>query len=137
MHGYKFNFSENLVIINNLQNLGFKGWVFYSGMLFKSKPIWWEKVGKRKHLHEGLDIYFFRNENSEIRRIDSRFKIPVFYTGEVMRIIDDFLGETIFARHGICKDKKRLYSMNNSKLIDLIDPLQFLDNYTIVKDPSG
>lgn len=64
-------------------------------MLFGSKTKWWSE-GKRNTPHEGIDICYFLNSSGEIEKIDPNISIPAIETGEVLGIVKDFLGYSIF-----------------------------------------
>ncbi|MDR4506773.1 MAG: hypothetical protein MRJ65_00815 [Candidatus Brocadiaceae bacterium] len=104
----KSQFSEYLVERNNLHFFGFEGWIFYQGMLFHDLQKWWGKGGLRDEPHEGLDFCFYQDENGQEHRLDTTTKIPVLYEGEIIRIVDDFLGKSIFVGHGINDESNRV-----------------------------
>ncbi len=79
---------------------GFKEWIFCPGMLFRSDQKWWGDRGKRGSTHEGLDLFLYRNNKGESLRLDENTKVPAIYDGTVIRVIDDFLGRSIFMEHG-------------------------------------
>ena len=80
--------------------MGFEGWVLHPGMLFGSYCKWWNNHGKRAKPHEGLDLYSYRTNKGEIRYLDEKVKVPVIFKGQVVKVICDFLGSSIFIRHG-------------------------------------
>ena len=105
-------FNDYLIDCNGLNELGFREWAFYPGMLFNSTEKWWGKEGKRDTPHEGLDLCLYRNKNGDTSTLDTTVKIPVMYEGRVIRIIDDFIGKSIFVSHGIYDGKgNQLYTI--------------------------
>lgn len=136
----KFSFTENLLRHNNL-NIDFSEWVFYPGMLFRSADIWWGKGNKRKTLHEGLDICYYRDLNGQIRNLEKETLIPLMSTGEIIKIEDDFIGKSIYVRHQFFKDQgKYLHTiyghttlLNNLKTGDII---QEGDVIATIADPA-
>ncbi len=68
-------------------------------MLFDSKQKWWGKKGKRERQHEGLDLLLYRIDKGETVHLDETTAIPSIYDGTVIRVIDDFLGKSIFMEH--------------------------------------
>jgi murein DD-endopeptidase MepM/ murein hydrolase activator NlpD len=99
-------FTEHLIQVNLLNKEVFKEWVFYPGMLFNSQKKWWGDHGKRERLHEGLDVCMYRNAKGEILRLDRRMKIPAMYDGVVVRIFDDFLGQSVIIEHSLPDSRK-------------------------------
>jgi hypothetical protein len=105
-------FQERLNYYNNLDKLGFREWVFYPDMLFDSSYKWWGSRGKREKRHEGLDLCLYRNKQGHIHYIEQSFKIPVLFDGQVVKIEDDFLGESVFIGHSIYNsDRSQLYTI--------------------------
>lgn len=102
-------FHQRLSYYNNLDNLGFKEWIFSPAMLFGSRYKWWGSRGKREKRHEGLDICLYRNKEGHIHYVEQSIKIPVLFDGQIVKIEDDFLGESVFIGHSI-------YNSNGSQL---------------------
>ena len=94
-------FCENLVQHNNLSAQGFAQWAFYPGMLFNAQDKWWGDGGRRASPHEGIDICLYRDSSGEIQFIPKAARIPVIYAGQVKRILDDYLGSTLYLAHEI------------------------------------
>jgi len=92
-------FCENLVQHNNLSAQGFAQWAFYPGMLFNAQDKWWGDGGRRASPHEGIDICLYRDSSGEIQFIPKAARIPVIYAGQVKRILDDYLGSTLYLAH--------------------------------------
>ena len=94
-------FCEQLVQHNNLLQRGFAQWAFYPGMLFNAQDTWWGDGGRRASPHEGIDICLYRDSGGEIQFIPKAARIPVIYGGQVKRILDDYLGSTLYLAHEI------------------------------------
>jgi len=108
----KTGFSELLVKLNRLEEIGFKLWVFFPGMLFNAGERWWNGGGDRDRPHEGLDLRFFRDCSGKLRNLEPGMKIPVMYEGEVAAIHDDFLGQSVYVRHhSMGKEGAELYTI--------------------------
>ena len=104
------SFLKKIAEINNLDiiksNKGTGEWLFHHGMLFSSPDTWWQnrngsQHGKRKTLHEGIDILFFKDNNKQIQKLDTNTLIPTATNGEVINICDDFISKSIVVRHNI------------------------------------
>ena len=57
-------------------------------------------MGKRDRPHEGLDLCFYRTKEGDIRYLDEKTKVPAIFTGQIVKVGDDFLGESVFVSHG-------------------------------------
>jgi hypothetical protein len=91
---------------------GFKEWVFQPSMLFGSTLKWWGDRGKREKLHEGLDLLTYRTGRNTINHVDEKTIVPVIYRGTVVKIIKDFLGESVFVSHGLFNEfGQQLYTI--------------------------
>ena len=97
----KSGFTEHFIRANGLGKNDFEEWLLCSGMLFKAPNTWWGIQGKRKKLHEGLDLGFYRNQKKEIIGFDDSTRIPTIYEGVIVGIFNDFLGKSIFIKHEI------------------------------------
>lgn len=93
-------FTDILIRQNVLDRRGFKEWVFCPGMLYGSNLKWWGDRAKRNSDHEGLDLLLYRNKDGNIHRLDETTEVPAIYDGTIVKIIDDFLGRSIFIEHG-------------------------------------
>ncbi|MFC2059620.1 hypothetical protein ACFLTZ_00815 [Chloroflexota bacterium] len=51
-------------------------------------------MGKRARPHEGLDLCVYRTEKGDIRYLDEKTKVPVILKGRIVKVVDDFLGES-------------------------------------------
>ncbi len=95
----KSRFAENLVQHNGLALLGFREWAFCRGMLFDAEDGWWGSPKKRDRLHEGLDLCLYTDGEGRWRTLGGGAKVPVIYTGQIVKIEDDFLGKSVYVKH--------------------------------------
>jgi murein DD-endopeptidase MepM/ murein hydrolase activator NlpD len=106
------SFQDRFKSCNGLEGPGFNEWLLHPAMLFWSDCKWWGDLGKRKRPHEGLDLCVYQTRNGEIRHVDARTVVPVVYEGQVARVVDDFLGKSVFVSHGCFgNDGSRLYTV--------------------------
>ena len=89
------------MFFNNLDSLGFKEWIFHPAMLFGSLYKWWGDLGKRQSPHEGLDLCLYRTKEGNINHLTGETKIPVIFTGQIMKVSDDFVGQSVFVGHDV------------------------------------
>lgn len=134
-------FAEYLVGHNNLDERGFVNWIFRPGMLFNSTDRWWGDGGSRDNPHQGLDLCLYRDINGEDHTLDEKIKIPLIYDGEVVNIINDYIGKSIFLIHDICDGKgNQLYSIyGHSELCNGLDKGKTFhegDVIATIKDPK-
>lgn len=92
-------FVHHLINLNGLDRFGFKRWLFYPGMLFRSRRSWWGAGVPRPFTHEGVDLCFFEAKDGTRFRLDPSIRIPMGEDGEIISIIDDFIGKTIVCEH--------------------------------------
>ena len=105
-------FHEHFVSTNRLFEHGFERWVFLPGMLFGSLDRWWGAGGGRESPHEGLDICYYRTAEDTICHLGEHVHVPVMFGGRMMRIIDDFLGRSMFVMHeSVSRDCDHLYTV--------------------------
>lgn len=95
-HPEKSGFCHQLIIRNMLD---VKEWLFSPGMLFGSSEKWWGDRGTRGVPHEGCDLCFYRSSAGPIMTLEPGTQIPVLYDGQIVQIVGDFIGRTIFVRH--------------------------------------
>jgi hypothetical protein len=102
---------EFLVVHNRPRMDGFQRWVLQPGMRFQALEKWWGDGGRRAAAHEGLDLYSFADASGGIKTVDRRTKIPAAFTGHIVKIEPDFLGQSIFMLHEVYQaDGRRLLS---------------------------
>jgi hypothetical protein len=105
-------FGEALARHNNLYERGFRRWAFYPGMLFRSSRKWWGNDSTRRSPHEGLDFCFFRSAEGVEEGLLKAAAIPAAFGGEVKRVERDFIGKTLYLRHGRVEEAgKWLYTI--------------------------
>ncbi len=92
-------FFDILLQVNRPRLDGFKQWLFHPGMLFQARQQWWGKEASRPTLHEGLDLCWFEDDAGNRLALDHTTMIPTPFTGTVVKISRDFLGQSIFLVH--------------------------------------
>ena len=97
----KVKYGDYVLECNGMDRDGFVEWVFLPGMLFGSCERWWGRGGARGKPHEGLDFAQFRDGTGQVRRLNVGTLVPAMYGGEVVRVGEDYLGETVYLRHWI------------------------------------
>lgn len=97
----KAPYGEYFLKCNGMQGGGFFEWVFDPGMLFGSLEKWWGGGGFRENPHEGLDMALFRDGGGQIRGLVAGTVVPALYEGEVVRVGEDYLGESVYICHEI------------------------------------
>jgi len=103
-------FTSVLVALNKLSD--FSKWHFEKGMGFGENDKWWEGTGERTHPHEGVDVCFYTTKRGSRANLSLDTYIPALYSGEVIKVFDDFIGQTILLRHSfLCEIDCQLYSM--------------------------
>lgn len=93
------NFFDALLAANRPQLAEFRHWLCHPGMLFQSRQQWWGREKPRPTPHEGLDLCWFQDSAGRRRSLDHLTVIPAPFSGQVVQIIDDFLGQSIFLVH--------------------------------------
>ena len=124
------SFSRCLVEANELDVLGFQHWLFRRGMLFWSSERWWGDEGFRHKPHEGIDFYLFRDGKGHEHNLNPGIRIPLMYEAEIIKIDDDFLAKSIYAKHLI-------YDGNGSQLLSVyahVMPLPGIDVGRILRE---
>jgi hypothetical protein len=93
------DFSERLVTWNGLREAGFAAWQFLPGMRFAEREAWWRGGNDRAAAHEGLDVCWFRTGDGKRLSLGAGARVPAVYPGEVVAVVDDFLGISVFVAH--------------------------------------
>lgn len=89
----------------------FMHWLFHPGMLFQARQQWWGNEQERSVPHEGLDLCWFEDEAGNRLALDHTTMIPAPFTGTVVKISRDFLGQSIFLAHDMeLNCGRRLYT---------------------------
>ena len=105
-------FLDQLVSVNSLRACGFGQWLFLPGMLFGAMEQWWGDQNRRKTPHEGLDLHYYRAVEGNICHLDSTIKVPVMFSGRIVTVVSDFLGESVFVLHEeYASGKSHLYTI--------------------------
>lgn len=92
------SFQDRFIDLNRIN--GFASWIFYPGMLFQSFQKWWGRGGERATPHEGIDLRLYSTVRDEQLAVQPDMKVPSPYAGSVVGIIPDFIGQSVFVRHG-------------------------------------
>jgi murein DD-endopeptidase MepM/ murein hydrolase activator NlpD len=96
-----------LIRWNGLDVKGFAAWEFLPGMRFNERAAWWRGGADRGGAHEGLDICWFRTVDGRRLSLGAGARVPVIYAGDVVSIVDDFLGASVFVAHAHCEGRGR------------------------------
>lgn len=105
-------FCERLVSWNGLEAAGFAGWEFLPGMRFGERAAWWRDGSERGEPHEGLDLCWFRTRDGSRTSLGAGARVPAAWAGEVVTVVDDFLGASVFVAHERCDERGwRLHSV--------------------------
>jgi hypothetical protein len=94
-------FTRLLIRWNGLDAAGFAAWEFLPGMKFAERAAWWRDGAERPGAHEGLDICFYRTGDGRRLSLGAGARVPVVCPGEVVALVDDFLGRSVFVAHEI------------------------------------
>jgi hypothetical protein len=78
---------------------GFTHWILRCGMFFGDRIEWWGDRARRRTEHEGLDFAEGAHACAKIRSIPEGTPARALADGEVVAILNDFLGKTIVMRH--------------------------------------
>ena len=103
----KSRFTEFFIQANGLGGNRFDEWLFLPGMLFQAPDKWWGNRSKRDHPHEGLDLGLYRDRQGNIRQLDEATQIPAMYGGMVVKVLDDFLGQSVIMEHVLPENETR------------------------------
>lgn len=85
-------------------------WVISDGMGYGHTLKWWaceSDDSDRGHVHNGIDLREYRTDEGEFIYAGASLKVPVARDGEVLRIVRDFLGHSVFVHHG-CRQGGRV-----------------------------
>jgi murein DD-endopeptidase MepM/ murein hydrolase activator NlpD len=78
---------------------GFTRWVFRGGMLFGDRIEWWKDCVRRRTEHEGIDFAEGSRPGENIKSVPRGTTIRAIADGEIVGIMNDFLGKTVVIRH--------------------------------------
>jgi hypothetical protein len=105
-------FTRLLVRWNGLDAAGFSAWEFLPGMKFAERVAWWREGAERTGAHEGLDIRCYRTGGGRRLSLGAGARVPVLCPGEVVAIVEDFLGRSVFVAHEVVDGGgRRLHSV--------------------------
>ena len=94
------SYGRLLARINGLSGRGFRRWLFLPGMGFLATEKWWGGGGQRSRPHEGVDFCLYEDQAGHPDGLAAGCMIPAAHDGRVVSIHDDFLGQTVWLRHG-------------------------------------
>jgi hypothetical protein len=78
---------------------GFRFWSFRPGMLFGDPVEWWGDGNLRRSPHEGLDFAEGQQPGGGIQAMPEGSPVRAMAEGEVIAVLNDFLGKTVVVRH--------------------------------------
>lgn len=78
---------------------GFKSWIFRPGMLFGDPMEWWGECNRRRTVHEGIDFAEGQHIAEGIKAVLEGTPVRSIAEGEMVAIVDDFIGKTVITRH--------------------------------------
>ena len=93
-------FSRLLIRWNGLDVAGFAAWEYLPGMRFAERGAWWRGGADRGGPHEGLDLCWYRTADGRRLGLGAGARVPAICAGEVVSVVDDFLGVSLFVAHG-------------------------------------
>lgn len=68
-------------------------------MRFLERAAWWRGGADRGGVHEGLDICWYRTVDGRRSSLGAGARVPVIFGGEVVSVVADFLGASVFVAH--------------------------------------
>ncbi len=117
------SFFRDLLSLNGIPHDDIESFIFKEGMRFCDTEKWWGEGGERTVPHEGLDILYYGKTDGEKIRLRPGTVIPAVSDGEVVLIIDDFIGRSLFVRESEDLLGGSFYSIYaHVKLLDDINP---------------
>jgi murein DD-endopeptidase MepM/ murein hydrolase activator NlpD len=78
---------------------GFESWIFLPGMLFSDHIEWWGNRNRRRTEHEGIDFALGQKPDGSVQNIPAGTPVRAISDGEIVAVLDDFLGKTIVVQH--------------------------------------
>lgn len=79
-------------------------WLGLPGMEFRARAAWWGKAA-RTAPHEGIDLLFLVDSRGRRLALPPQALVVPLWEGEVVGLLDDFLGRTVVVRHP-CADEQ-------------------------------
>ncbi len=96
---------DYLVSHNCLDEVGFKHWLFYPGMLFGAEQLWWGTGARRPTPHEGVDFCLYQDTEARVHELSVTTRVPAVCEGTIVRIAPDFLGQSVYLKHSLLNDE--------------------------------
>ncbi len=90
-------FTRHFCRLNHLPSLF--AWRLLPGMQFGTPAIWWGN-GRRPVVHEGIDLRYYSCGTDKLIPLSASAAVVPLWAGEVVAVSPDFLGSTIWIRHG-------------------------------------
>ncbi len=90
------NYPDMLARANDLEP---GRWNIAPGMGFNDTHKWWGDMGQREVAHNGIDLREYLYNDRDPYTVDGDTIVPVAQDGEIVCIIRDFLGMSVFVRH--------------------------------------
>jgi hypothetical protein len=95
-------------------------WLGLPGMNFKAQSAWWRKA--RRHApHEGIDLLYLVDSRGQLLTLPPQALVAPLWEGEVVALLDDFLGSTVVVRHPIGDDQNRWLGSFYAHVAPLVD----------------
>lgn len=89
----------------------FDRWLLPPGTLFGDTSKWWGDPAPRRQPHEGVDLCWYRQRGGKTARLAPGTRVPALAAGRVVRIVEDFLGHSVFVAQGRSNDGRLLLSV--------------------------
>lgn len=97
MHPPPSSFTADLARLNGLDLLR---WILEEGMGYRAAGAWWGARRPRPRPHNGLDLHRFESGAGTRETLAPGALVPIAWAGRIVRVVDDFLGQSLFADHG-------------------------------------
>lgn len=98
MSSLPFSFRVAFRRLNDPVLAEFDRFLLPPGTRFGDRRQWWDDCA-RPRPHEGIDLFWYRKCGGEIGRLGPGTRVPALAAGRVVRIVEDFLGHSIFVAH--------------------------------------
>ena len=76
-----------------------ESWLIRPGMFFGDCMEWWGDLNRRRSEHEGVDFAEGLDSSEQITNLPEGTPVRAMLSGEVVSVLDDFLGKTLLVRH--------------------------------------
>jgi murein DD-endopeptidase MepM/ murein hydrolase activator NlpD len=88
----------------------FESWIFHPGMRFGDPIEWWGDRNRRRTEHEGLDFAEGKQMSGQICAIPGGTPVRAMAEGQVVSLLQDFLGQTVVVCHtGVTDETGRVF----------------------------